>query len=128
MYSLLLLFSLAGLDGEGDNRADLVRPIPPAGIAVPDADRAGLEAGLKELGEAIDGLRGRPSPISSRTLQRKITRCRSFPGSSRRIAMTCAAEPTRSSKDRAVARSPARRTYSFGLVTVKRCSIPSAST
>jgi hypothetical protein len=37
--------------------AENVRPIPPPGVSVPDADRADLEAGLTELGGAIDGLR-----------------------------------------------------------------------
>ncbi|HYF01692.1 MAG TPA: hypothetical protein VEJ18_22415, partial [Planctomycetota bacterium] len=57
MRALALCVLLAsGLDGERDNHPDNVRPIPPPGIAVPEADRTELEAGLKELGAAIDDL------------------------------------------------------------------------
>jgi dienelactone hydrolase len=58
MRTVLLLLLL--LDGERDNQVDNVRPIPPPGVAVPDADRAELEAGIKELGAAIDGLKATP--------------------------------------------------------------------
>ncbi len=58
------------------------------------------------------------SPISSRTLQMKITWCLSAARSRRRSAMSCAVAPTRSSNDRPVARVPKRRTYCFGIVTV----------
>src|SRR5687768_9445391 len=54
---LICLLLLLTPDGERDNNQDNVRPIPPPGVAVPDADRAELEAGLKELRTAIDGLR-----------------------------------------------------------------------
>jgi hypothetical protein len=59
--SLLLLTLLATADGERDNQPQNVRPIPPPGVAVPEADRAELEAGLKELGAGIAAL---PSSLS----------------------------------------------------------------
>jgi hypothetical protein len=39
------------------SRAQEVKRIPPPGVSVPDADRAELQAGGKELGEQIDALR-----------------------------------------------------------------------
>ncbi len=56
-FVALAAFALLAPDGERDNQPDNVRPIPPPGIAVPEADRAELEAGLRELGEAIAALR-----------------------------------------------------------------------
>lgn len=52
------LLAAALADGPSDNIAEKVRPVPPPGVAVPDADRAVLEQGLSELGKAIEGLRG----------------------------------------------------------------------
>ncbi len=49
-----LLVSAVFADGPKDNVADNVRPIPPPGIAVPDADRARLTQGLSKLRTAID--------------------------------------------------------------------------
>jgi dienelactone hydrolase len=72
MYrSLLLRFSVlallgAGLaaaafaDGAADNLPEKVRPVPPPGVAVPEADRAALEQGLSELGAEIARLRNDP--------------------------------------------------------------------
>jgi predicted peptidase len=57
---LAFILTLAGAvraDGPGDNQPDKVRPVPPPGIAIPDADRKDLEAGVAELGKQIDGLR-----------------------------------------------------------------------
>src|SRR5882724_10298452 len=60
-WVLPLLMLTVGLalyaDGPGDNLPDKVRRIPPPGIAVPDADRAELLAGIDELGKEIDALR-----------------------------------------------------------------------
>ncbi len=60
--TLLLLGSTADLaalaDGQGDNRVDNVRPVPPPGVPVPDSDRAELEQGIAALGREIDDLRG----------------------------------------------------------------------
>jgi pimeloyl-ACP methyl ester carboxylesterase len=53
----LLLGHPAWGDGPGDNLPDKVRPVPPAGIPVPDADRADLQAGLDLLAKEIEGLR-----------------------------------------------------------------------
>jgi pimeloyl-ACP methyl ester carboxylesterase len=58
---LLVLFaatSLVRADGPADNLAAKVRPIPPPGIALADADRADLQAGVDQLGREIDELRG----------------------------------------------------------------------
>ena len=57
MKRLLLPFlalSAALADGPKDNSVDNVRPVPPPGVAVPDADRARLTEGLKKLRTAID--------------------------------------------------------------------------
>ena len=53
---LVCLMLLNAADGERDNHPQNVRPVPPPGVAVPDADRLELEAGLKELRGAIDAL------------------------------------------------------------------------
>lgn len=50
----LLVVSAALADGPKDNVADNVRPIPPPGVAVPDADKARLTEGLGRLRAAID--------------------------------------------------------------------------
>jgi hypothetical protein len=52
-------------DGPADNIPSKVRPVPPPGIAVPDADRAALEQGLAELDRAIEGLRGNARAAAS---------------------------------------------------------------
>lgn len=44
-------------DGPKDNLPDNVRPVPPAGIEIPAADRKALEAGVAQLGQQIDALR-----------------------------------------------------------------------
>jgi dienelactone hydrolase len=56
----LLLFVVASVvraDGPGDNALKNVRPIPPKGIALSDADRLTLASGVDQLGKEIDGLR-----------------------------------------------------------------------
>ncbi len=53
--ALLALAALA--DGPADNIATQVRPVPPAGIAVPDADRRALDQSMRDLGAAIERLR-----------------------------------------------------------------------
>ncbi len=58
LAAFALLASLAPADGERDNQADNVRRIPPPGIAVSDADKAELAAGLDELAREIAALRG----------------------------------------------------------------------
>src|SRR5438876_1079022 len=45
-------------DGPSDNLPDKVRPVPPPGIKISEADRAELEAGAAELGKEIESLRG----------------------------------------------------------------------
>ena len=44
-------------DGPADNQVDKVRPVPPPGVRVPDADRKALEEGVDELAKQIDVLR-----------------------------------------------------------------------
>ncbi|HUR38443.1 MAG TPA: prolyl oligopeptidase family serine peptidase [Planctomycetota bacterium] len=53
----LVLAVAASADGERDNQAENVRRIPPPGVAVPDADKAELTAGLEALGKEIDAIR-----------------------------------------------------------------------
>ena len=63
---MALALAAAG-DGPADNIPEKVRPVPPPGIAVPDADRTALQQGLDELGRAIDALRipvGGAEPVS----------------------------------------------------------------
>jgi hypothetical protein len=66
--SLMLVCLLAGLlpaflmgpllgDGPADNTAEKVRPVPPPGIAVPDADKQALTEGLKALAAKLDEVR-----------------------------------------------------------------------
>jgi hypothetical protein len=62
MRAFLLAALLLAFDGERDNNQDNVRPIPPPGVAVPDADQAELEAGLKALGDEIAALRPKLTP------------------------------------------------------------------
>lgn len=47
-------------DGPADNVAEKVRPIPPPGIAVPEKDRAELQAGIDALGREIAALHSAP--------------------------------------------------------------------
>lgn len=49
-------FAPAFADGPADNQAEKVRPIPPAGIEVPEDEREDLEDGLKKLKAALDEL------------------------------------------------------------------------
>ncbi len=53
----LVLTSLARADGPQDNLLDRVRPIPPKGIALAEADRSELQAGVDALGQEIEALR-----------------------------------------------------------------------
>src|SRR6516162_7320658 len=50
------LVAIARTDGPGDNVADKVRPVPPPGVAISEADRKELETRVAELGKEIDGL------------------------------------------------------------------------
>ncbi|MES2793620.1 MAG: prolyl oligopeptidase family serine peptidase [Planctomycetota bacterium] len=43
-------------DGPADNKADQVRPVPPPGIALPDADKDALTAGLQPFQTKLDEL------------------------------------------------------------------------
>jgi len=53
----LALAVAASADGERDNQVDNVRRVPPPGVAVPDADKSELTAGLEALGKEIDAIR-----------------------------------------------------------------------
>jgi dienelactone hydrolase len=56
----LFAFFLATLlpaDGPGDNLPEKVRPVPPPGIAIPDADRNELQTATDALGKEIERLR-----------------------------------------------------------------------
>ncbi len=54
---LLAAAALVRADGPGDNLADNVRPVPPPGVKIPDADRVALEDGTRNLGKEIEALR-----------------------------------------------------------------------
>jgi hypothetical protein len=51
---LLTLAAVALADGPKDNVASAVRPIPPPGVPVPEADRKAIQQALSELRVAID--------------------------------------------------------------------------
>jgi hypothetical protein len=59
---LVLLAAVPRLaaDGPKDNLPDNVRPIPPKGVEVPEADLAELQAGLAELGKEVAALAADP--------------------------------------------------------------------
>src|SRR5437879_1509721 len=54
---VLVCAGLARADGPRDNLSDQVRAVPPAGVAVPDADRQELETGVGELGKRVADLK-----------------------------------------------------------------------
>jgi hypothetical protein len=58
-FALVLLGAVAFVraDGPGDNLPDKVRPVPPPGVKIADADRTELQAGVETLGETIEMLR-----------------------------------------------------------------------
>jgi len=64
----LVVTSRATADGPQDNLLDRVRPIPPRGIALAEADRSELQAGMDALGQEIETLRtvlkGKPGLVS----------------------------------------------------------------
>lgn len=64
----LLLWSTSRADGPADNIAEKVRPIPPAGIEVPEEERDDLEDGLKKLKAAIDELVQKKDPRTQELL------------------------------------------------------------
>lgn len=55
--SVLIVATLLYADGPSDNVADKVRPVPPPGIKLDDADRAKLQDGVDALGKEIAQLR-----------------------------------------------------------------------
>ncbi len=55
--SALVIVALLHADGPGDNLPDKVRPVPPPGIKLADADRTDLQAGVEALGKNIERLR-----------------------------------------------------------------------
>ena len=63
----LVLAGAAAADGPNDNAADKVRPVPPKGSPVADADRAELTAGLealtKQIAAAADAVKAKPALV-----------------------------------------------------------------
>src|SRR3954454_2072440 len=53
---LSLTLSSSRADGPADNMPDKVRPVPPPGVKVSDADREELEAGITALGKEIESV------------------------------------------------------------------------
>ena len=51
------LILIVRADGPADNRVENVKPVPPPGIRLADADRKALQDGVDELGKQIDLLR-----------------------------------------------------------------------
>jgi hypothetical protein len=64
--AFLFLATQALADGPADNLTEKVRPVPPPGVAIPDAERHELESGVAELGKEIDALR---SDLSGKPLR-----------------------------------------------------------
>jgi pimeloyl-ACP methyl ester carboxylesterase len=56
-FVLFLPTSLAHADGAVDNLSEKVRPIPPKGVALAEADRSTLKTGLDKLSQEITSLR-----------------------------------------------------------------------
>ena len=56
-FSLFLITTIVRTDGAADNLPEKVRPIPPKGVALAEADRSQLKAGLDKLSHEITGLR-----------------------------------------------------------------------
>lgn len=64
-FALLLMTGRSDADGPGDNNPTSVRPIPPPGIEVSDADRQRLQTGLEALAGVIEQIRTAPAtPLS----------------------------------------------------------------
>jgi len=57
LLCVVVIAALLHADGPGDNRPDKVRPVPPPGISIDEADRAQLQAGVEALGKEIEQLR-----------------------------------------------------------------------
>lgn len=57
VYTIAVLLLGLGATAAQQNNPAAVKPVPPPGIAVPEPDRAELEAGIAALGKEIDGLR-----------------------------------------------------------------------
>jgi dienelactone hydrolase len=57
MSSLLAFVAPLRADGPADNHPDKVRPVPPPGIKLADADRTELQTGIETLGKDIEQLR-----------------------------------------------------------------------
>ncbi|MEZ6064848.1 MAG: hypothetical protein R3B90_03875 [Planctomycetaceae bacterium] len=51
-------------DGPADNNSEQVRQIPPAGVELPEGDRARLTLGLEALAAMIDQARSQPGPVA----------------------------------------------------------------
>jgi len=57
VYTIAVLLLGLGATAAQQNNPAAVKPVPPPGIAVPEPDRAEIEAGIAALGKEIDGLR-----------------------------------------------------------------------
>jgi len=68
LVALILTAATTRADGPKDNLPDQVRPIPPKGVPIPDADRKELQAGLAEfrklLAELPTALKGKPDLLA----------------------------------------------------------------
>ena len=69
-FAIGLLFSCACVfaDSPADNKAENVRPVPPPGVQILEADRAEMERGAKSLAEVITRLQSRTNPVVRRHL------------------------------------------------------------
>src|SRR4051812_18958424 len=57
VLALLACFPAAFASEQQGNQPDKVKPIPPPGVKIADADRAELQKGVEELGKEIEDLR-----------------------------------------------------------------------
>ena len=74
---LLMTLGSARADGPRDNLADNVRPVPPKGIAIADADRAAPAGRRRRAGQA-DRRAARIAPSESPTCSACCPTCRSI--------------------------------------------------
>lgn len=56
LFCVAVVAALLHADGPGDNLPEKVRPVPPLGIAIDEADRTQLQAGVEALGKDIEQL------------------------------------------------------------------------
>ena len=70
--ALAIVLPSAPADGPADNLPDNVRPVPPKGVTVPDADRAELVTGLTNLKAEVDALKSNPLSVDVEIYEKAV--------------------------------------------------------